>query len=77
MTINKAIAIRFTSIMNEKKISQYELSKLSTIEQSTISHILNGDTKEPKITTIIKMIEALGLTISQFFNDKIFENLEY
>ena len=77
MFIDKAIALRLTNIMRNKQISQYELSKRSTIEQSTISHIINGDTKEPKITTLVKIIESLGITIAEFFSDKIFDNLEY
>ena len=76
MTINKAIALRIANLMNKHKISQYELSKRSTIEQSTISHIINEDTKLIRIQTILKIADAFGLTILQFFDDKLFENLE-
>lgn len=76
MTINKAIALRITNLMNEHKISQYELNKRSTIEQSTISHIINQDIKLIRIQTILKIADVFSLTILQFFDNKLFENLE-
>ncbi len=73
MTIQKAIGLRISQLMNEQKISQYELSKRSTLEQSTIFHILNEDTRLIKIQTIIKIADAFGLSIKQFFDDKLFD----
>lgn len=73
MTIQKAIGLRISQLMNEQKMSQYELSKRSTLEQSTIFHILNEDTRLIKIQTIIKIADAFGLSIKQFFDDKLFD----
>jgi len=51
-------------------MSQYELSKRSTVEQSTIARILNEETKEVKTTTIFKITDAFGLSIIEFYDDK-------
>ena len=73
MTINKAIALRIVNLMNQYKMSQYELSKKSTIEQSTISHILNEDTKLIRIQTILKISMAFDMSITDFFNNELFD----
>lgn len=73
MTIYKAVALRITNLMNEQRISQYELSKRSAVEQSTIYHILNEDTKQIGLITLAKIIDAFGLTFKEFFDDNLFE----
>lgn len=77
MTIHRAVALRLSQLMHKNKITQYELSKRSTIEQSTIHHILHEDTKEIKITTLIKLITSFNITIAEFFSDNIFNNIEF
>ena len=76
MSINKAIALRISELLHKNDITQYELSKRSTLEQSTISHILDESTKFIKIQTLFKIADAFGLTIIEFFDDKIFKNIE-
>jgi hypothetical protein len=40
-------------------------------------HIIDGSTKNPGIFTMIKICNGFGITISEFFNSKEFENLEF
>ena len=72
MTIHKAIALRISNLINENKISQYEVSKRSAVEESTIARIINEESREIKIQTIFKIADAFGLSIVQFFDDKLF-----
>ena len=73
MKIHKAIALRISNLINENKISQYEVSKRSTVEESTIARIITEESKEIKIQTLFKMADAFGLSIVQFFDDKLFD----
>lgn len=70
MTINKAIALRISNLLTQNNMSQYELSKRSTVEQSTITRILNEETIAIKTPTIFKIADAFGLTIFEFYSDE-------
>ncbi|HJD05604.1 MAG TPA: helix-turn-helix transcriptional regulator [Candidatus Onthoplasma faecipullorum] len=73
MKLQKAIALRISNLMRLNNYSQYELSKRSTVEQSTIFHILNEDTKHIKIQTIFKIADAFNLSLKEFFDDNLFD----
>lgn len=62
-------------IMEEKNFTAYKLWKESKVAQSTISTILNGDNKNPTTATLEKLANALDVSISQFFNDEISDEL--
>lgn len=51
-------------IMNDKGISVYKLAVNSNLEPSTISRILSGKRKAPRIDTVVKIARGLGLTIN-------------
>lgn len=78
MTLNQAFSIRVKQILKEKKMTQYKLEQLTGIYHSTMTSILTGKTKASNFNTMATIISVLGLSISEFFNDKVFdfENLE-
>ena len=43
---------------------------------STIYSILGSKSKSPEINTIKIICDGLGITLAEFFSDKVFENLE-
>lgn len=53
-------------IMKIKNISMYRLSKLSGIENKNVWNIVNDKRKDPQISTIIKIANALKLTNDEF-----------
>ncbi|PES32841.1 helix-turn-helix domain-containing protein [Bacillus thuringiensis] len=61
------------AVKDRKGLSQRELSRLSGVPQKTISRIENG-IDIPKIPTLLKLINVLGLEISLV--DKNLENDE-
>ena len=78
MTLNQAFSIRVKQILEEKKMTQYKLEQLTGIYHSTMTSILTGKTKASNFNTMASIISVLGLSISDFFNHKVFdfENLE-
>ena len=78
MTLNQAFSIRVKQILKDKKMTQYKLEQLTGIYHSTMTSILTGKTKASNFNTMATIISVLGLSISEFFNDKVFdfENLE-
>ena len=77
MTEQELISKRIEYYCNFHKMSYYKLSYQSTVPLTTLMHIIDGSTKNPGIFTMIKICNGFGITISEFFNSKEFENLEF
>ena len=69
MTTAEWIAKRIISLCKERNISINKLAMLSGITQSTLNSIIHGESKNPRLVTIKKISEALGITTSDFFRD--------
>lgn len=76
MNINEATIIRIRTLSKAQRLSMYELAYKTGMPPSTVKSIMNGKSKNPGIVNIKKMAEGLGLTIREFFDDDIFDNLE-
>ena len=75
MGINEAITTRVRLLCKEKGWTTNELIRRSNVNQSTVSEIMSGRSKYPRIITIEKLAHGFGMTLSEFFDDDIFENL--
>lgn len=58
-------AFKLVGIMNKKGISIYSLSKISKIPKMTVYDLVVGNTKNPRINTLYKIAEGLGVDISE------------
>ena len=76
MNINEATITRIRTLSKTQRLSMYELAYKTGMPPSTVKSIMNGKSRNPGIVNIKKMAEGLGLTIREFFDDDIFENLE-
>ena len=79
MTLNKAFAMRLSQLLSEKKISKYRLEKETGISHSALRFIFNEVNKDVRMSTIVKVVEVLGMTIPEFFDCELFNlsNLDY
>lgn len=50
----------------KRKITQQELAVRSGIPQGVISDIESGATRNPRFDTVVKLANALGMSISDF-----------
>ena len=74
MTLSNAVSKRIRNILNDKKMTQYRLEQNAGISHSTMNSFLNARYKGCNLTTVVLIVRALGMTISEFFNDPIFES---
>ena len=74
MQIEKYIADKITSLCEKRDISKYRLSQLSGISQSSLGRIMAQENL-PSLITLEKICTALGVTLSQFFQEGNSENL--
>lgn len=60
------IAINLKRIKKNKGLSQSDLCKKTGLAYHTIAKIENGATSDPRISSLKKIAEALGITIDEF-----------
>ena len=79
LNLNRAFALRLSALLNEKQMSKYRLEKESGLTHSALRYIFNEVNSDVKFSTIVKVCNALNISISEFFNDKLFDikNLEF
>ena len=76
MKIKDAVAIRINNICNERNISINKLASISGLTQSTVQHLVDGRSNNPKLLTIVRICDGLEIPLKEFFNDKIFNNID-
>ena len=76
MKIGEAVKIRIIELCNEQRITVNKLSIVCGITQSTINNITSGRNDSTTIATIKKICDGLGISIRDFFDSNVFNDLE-
>lgn len=76
MKIAEAMSEKITKILREKDITINKLASISCLTQSTVDSLVNGKSKNPKLLTIVRICDGLGITLSEFFDDKLFIDID-
>ena len=76
MNIGEATKNRIIELCDLNNISINKLSILSGVTQSTLNNIVSGRNNSTTISTIKKLCDGLNISINEFFNSGIFDNLE-
>ncbi len=76
MKLNEAIGKRVQELLEKKNISQYYLYKMGGVPRTTINDIVNVRKKRVSTDTIYQICSTLGLTLEEFFADKIFKDID-
>ncbi|MGN1130729.1 MAG: helix-turn-helix domain-containing protein [Ruminococcus sp.] len=76
MDIGMATQKRITELCKLNNITINKLSIMCGITQSTLNNIISGRNKSTTVSTIKKICDGLNITILDFFDSPLFENLE-
>ena len=76
MNIGKAVKLRILELCEINNITVNKLATLSGITQSTLNNIVGGRNDSTTISTIKKLCDGLEITIQDFFDSTVFDNLE-
>ena len=76
MDLSQAIRIRITNLIEEKNINVSKLSTMAGISRATLSKFLSGQRKYLRIDIIEYICEGLNMKLKEFFDDKIFDNID-
>ena len=76
MTVGEAVRQRIVQLCQERNISINKLSSVSGVTQSTVNNIVSGRNNSATVSTIKKLCDGLGITITEFFQSDLFAELE-
>ncbi|MCL2061526.1 MAG: helix-turn-helix transcriptional regulator [Firmicutes bacterium] len=76
MNIDDAVIKRILEICEAKKSSICEISLKAGMSPSNIYALIKKRTKNLKVNTVQRFCEGAGITLAEFFTNKLFENIE-
>lgn len=76
MNIKEAVEKRIIELCNERSIAINALANVAGVSPSTIYSMLNEKSQNPGVCSIKKICDGLDITIREFFNCELFDDLE-
>lgn len=76
MNTKEAVAKRILQLCDERHIAVNALANLSGIAPSTVYSMLNEKSQNPGVVSIKKICDGLNITVRQFFDSPLFDDLE-
>ena len=67
MELNEAIIEQIKKLAAESDMTIHQVIQKGGLNQATISELMNGRTKHPKVSTIQKFCDGLKIPLSDFF----------
>ncbi len=76
MRIGEAVRLRILELCRERDLAVNRLSALSGMTQSTLNNIVSGRNNSATVATVKKICDGLEITIQEFFQSELFNDLE-
>jgi len=76
LTLEQAIRKRIYNLAKENKITINKVSTLSGLPHTTLLSFMNEETHDPRISTLLHICEAFEISLNEFFNDKLFDDIK-
>lgn len=76
MTISEAVVQRLYALCAARNITINKISNISGVTQSTVNDIARGATRNAGIATIKKLCDGLEISVREFFDSDLFDDLE-
>ena len=76
MNTKNAVAERIIKLCNQKNIAINALANISGISPSTLYSVLNEKSQNLGIVTIKKLCDGLEISLREFFDNDIFDDIE-
>ena len=58
------LAERIQLVMNERGMTQADLARKTGMTTSNIAYIVNGKTKDPRLSSVVSIARALNVSLS-------------
>ena len=76
MNTKEAVAMRILELCRDRDLATNALANLSGVSPSTIYSMLNEKSQNPGVVSIKKLCDGLDITLREFFNSPIFDDIE-
>lgn len=76
MNTKNAVAERIIELCNKKNIAINALANMAGVSPSTLYSVLNEKSQNPGIVTIKKLCDGLDISLREFFDSDIFDDIE-
>ena len=76
LTLEEAIRKRISNLAKERNITINKISTLSGLPHTTLLSVMNNETHNPRISTLLHICEAFEITLKDFFDDKLFKDVK-
>ena len=76
MNAKQAVAVRIQELCKERGITVNTLANMAGTSPSTIYSMLNEKSTNPGIVTINQVCDGLEISLREFFDSPIFDELE-
>ena len=77
MTTKQAVAQRIIDLRNERDMAINALANMSGVSPSTVYSMLNEKSQNPGVVSIKKICDGLEISLRDFFDCDLFNDLEY
>lgn len=76
MNTREAVAARIVELCWQHDITINGLATVSAVPSSTLKNIISGVSKNPGVVTLKKLCDGLNISLTDFFDAPIFQDLE-
>ena len=76
MQIADAVKERIINLCHDNNISINKLAVMGGQTQSTLQSVIDGKSKNPKLLTLVRVCDSLNITLKEFFDDDLFNNID-
>lgn len=76
MNTKEAVAQRILQLCEERGIAINALAGISGVSPSTVYSMLNEKSQNPGVVSLKKLCDGLDISLRQFFDSDLFEDLE-
>lgn len=77
MNAKEAVAKRLTELCSEREMTVNAVANNAGISPSTIYSMLNYKSKNPGVVSLHKICYGFDMTLREFFNSDIFDDIEF
>ena len=74
--IKEAVVARFSQLCEERGLNNNSLANVAGVTPSTVYSMMDPTRHDVSVVTVKKLCDGLDLSISDFFDDPIFRNLD-
>ena len=76
VTFSDAVRKRLKKLYKKRSLTMHEFAVMIGIPYSTINTFMNAKSNSITLKTLYKMCEGLDISVQEFFNDELLENLK-